>query len=312
MLGSPVPHHPASRLCPTDAAAARRFELRARTAEARVLSRDAAAAEQEWRRRATVDDHPTERAARDEAKAREARAQRGRAQEQQRAWESAAQNKLDRAAEARDGWVGLRARPREDPSAAAKGAEQRRARDARAERRAQRQAGSAERSNHSRLDAASRRSRQHVSSRRSNAARLNSRVTSAAAAREQWDAAVEEATREPQPARPAWAQINSRRKEQAYVAPAVDPTAYAEQQAKAKAHAERKRGVTNCDVFRWRNAELMEVEELRDRCETKGLSRLGAAPELEARLAANKNGAMAAGRGAPYTFSLKELVQEQG
>ena len=100
--------------------------------------------------------------------------------------------------------------------------------------------------------------------------------------------------------------------QQAYVAPAVDPTAYAEQQAKAKAHAERKRGVTNCDVFRWRNAELMEVEELRDRCETKGLSRLGAAPELEARLAANKNGAMAAGRGAPYTFSLKELVQEQG
>ena len=37
---------------------------------------------------------------------------------------SAARCKLDRAAEARDGWVGLRARPREDPSAAAKGAEQ--------------------------------------------------------------------------------------------------------------------------------------------------------------------------------------------
>ena len=41
--------------------------------------------------------------------------------------------------------------------------------------------------------------------------------------------------------------------------PAVDPTEYAKKLAAARAFAAQKRAVTNTQVFRWKQAELMEV-----------------------------------------------------
>ena len=63
--------------------------------------------------------------------------------------------------------------------------------------------------------------------------------------------------------RPAWAHTNDRRKKLQEVPPAVDPTEYAKKQADARAFAEAKRAVTNTQVFRWKNAELMQVTNIR-------------------------------------------------
>jgi hypothetical protein len=190
MLSVPVAPHPSARLCPSAEAARRRHELRAASAAARQREATSRAAGNERLRAASVDDSPSHRAAAHCASIEAERKRSQHAQMQQDAWEAAAQKKLEAAADAREQWVGMRAKLRQDPTESAKAAEEKLAREREARRRKQQDEHRRQSAEAKRQQSAEERRAQLLAARQRKAAQLNAGVARASATRDAWDAQV--------------------------------------------------------------------------------------------------------------------------
>ena len=134
-----------------------------------------------------------------------------------------------------------------------------------------------------RAEAAQGQAAERTRARQANAARLNLRVERAARARQAW-AEPDRGASARACERPPWARMNERRHRHQQVAPRVSLAAYAAETQAAKAAAEAKRALIHPGRWRWGKAELLDIQELRDRCAVKGLNTLGSKSELDARL----------------------------
>lgn len=128
-----------------------------------------------------------------------------------------------------------------------------------------------------------------IAAKQAKAARLNARVPAAAAAREAWASPPPKIAQRQSgcgaAGRPAWSHINANRLRQQQLAPTVDPSSFAAKQSAAMAHAMERRASVHPMCWRWQKGELLDIQELRDKCTVKGLRALGSRTELEARLA---------------------------
>lgn len=282
---------PGARLCPNRDALLARDDRRAVLTQRRHAEAEAAR-----RRRAEEVERAAGRAADPSARARGAREGAAMTAE---AWALAAEararaeaecvRKLERAAETRlqrglqpGGWRSQR----RDPSETARRAELRRGWADEDASGARREGNDTERRLCERAEAAQGQAEDHACARRANAARLNARVGRAAEVRQAWVEVSEDGAGggRSRGGRPAWARINERRHRQRMVEPRVDPAAYAAKSRAAQAHARAKRAVVHPTCWRWQKAELLDIQELRDRCAVKGLDTLGSKAELDARL----------------------------
>jgi len=190
MLSVAVAPHPSARLCPSAEAARRRHELRAASAAAREREATSRAAGNDRLRAASVDDSPSHRAAAHSATIEAERKRRQQVNAQQEAWEAAARKKLEAATDAREQWVGMRAKQPQDPTECANAAEEKLTRERDARRRKQQEEHQRQSADANRQQSAELRRSQLLAARKRNAGRFNARVARVSAARDEWDAQV--------------------------------------------------------------------------------------------------------------------------